>query len=333
MAAETILDLEDLARRYDTQVLREYLLEQEDARDLPPSRRVGEAAEEALEVELQGLLEVPDLRPRCFKRLRLLLLINFVAYWAGVAYCGYACHLRVLEVGLQAMPPLEAGLLAVFLLGTQATVEFAASACLTRHTRVSDTRSLGLRTWDGMAWLTGVGARLAVLLDVQCLALMYRGSRLLFVLSVGTFSFAIGIFVFAVQFRLVCGLFLSRDLFSYDKPDLFFKGRDIHGMLEGTPISARPSAPNDNETLARGDDIPPVNAIKAANCAHFSDLSMLHAVITRVYIPLSCQETQEFILSVSSFSRCFCEDFCCCFLHAVRRLRGIGPSRMLSNAA
>jgi len=174
MAAETILDLEDLARRYDTQVLREYLLEQEDARDLPPSRRVGEAAEEALEVELQGLLEVPDLRPRCFKRLRLLLLINFVAYWAGVAYCGYACHLRVLEVGLQAMPPLEAGLLAVFLLGTQATVEFAASACLTRHTRVSDTRSLGLRTWDGMAWLTGVGARLAVLLDVQCLALISR---------------------------------------------------------------------------------------------------------------------------------------------------------------
>lgn len=49
-----------------------------------------------------------------------------------------------------------------------------------------------------------------------------------------------------------------------------------------------------------------------ANCAHFSDLSMLHAVITRVYIPLRCQETQEFVLSLSSFSRCFCEDVVQC---------------------
>jgi len=319
MAAETILDLEDLARRYDTHVLREYLLEQEEPRELVAARRAGELAEEVLEIDMQAVLDVADLRPRCFRRLRVLLLVNFVAYWAGVAYIGYACHLRVLEVGLQAMPPLDAGLLGVFLLGTQATVEFAVSACLTRQTRASDSRSLGLRTWDAAAWLTGLGARAAVLLDVICLPLMHKGSLLLFFLSAGTFTFAIGLFVFVVQLRLLCGLFWSRDQFSYDKPDLFFKGRDAHGMLEGPPILAL--APTATSTAraepgieggVRGDETPPVNAIKAAGCAHFSDLSMLHVVITRMHIPLSCQETQEFVLSISSFSRCFCEDVVQC---------------------
>lgn len=317
MAAETILDLEDLARRYDTQVLREYLLEQEDVRELQPaSRRAGEAAEEALEAMMPTFFEVDDLRPRCFKTLRILLLMNFLAYWTTVAYCGYACHLRVLERGLQALPPLEAGLLGVFVLGTQGTIEFAASACLTRPTRAGDTRSFSLRKWDAVAWLTGLGARSAVLLDAICLPMMLGGSHLLFVLSSGTFAFAIGIFVFGVQLRLLCGLFISRDQFSYDKPDLFFKGRDAHGMLEGAPIFARPAptaSSYDNEVpVMQGDGAPPVNTIKVANCAHFSDLSMLHAVITRVYIPLRCQETQEFVLSLSSFSRCFCEDVVQC---------------------
>lgn len=314
--SESILDLEDLARRYDTQVLREYLLEQEDVRELQPTARLaGEVAEEAMEAVMPTLFEVHDLRPRCFRRLRILLLVNFVAYWSVVAYCGYACHQRVLERGLSALPPLEAGLLGVSVVWTQGTIEFAAAACLARPTGSRGTL-FGLKTWDSAAWLTGIGARCAVLLDVQCLPLMLRGSALLFVLSAGTFIFAIGIFVLGVQLRLVCGLFCSGDQFSYDKPDLFFKGRVAHGMLEGTPISAR-SAPaaasHDTEVPAvRGDANPPLNAIKAANCAHFSDLSMLHAVLTRVYIPLGCQETQEFVLSLSSFSRCFCEDVVQC---------------------
>mmetsp|Transcript_183330 Transcript_183330/g.581372 ORF Transcript_183330/g.581372 Transcript_183330/m.581372 type:complete len:466 (+) Transcript_183330:103-1500(+) len=56
----------------------------------------------------------------------------------------------------------------------------------------------------------------------------------------------------------------------------------------------------------------PVNTIKMANCAHFSDLGMLHSVLMRLYVPIDCKETQEFIVSASSFSRCFCEDVVQC---------------------
>jgi len=189
------------------------------------------------------------------------------------------------------------------------------AACLTQPARAGGSRGAGFRAWDGAAWIAGLGARTAVLLDVMCLPLMQRGSSLLFLLSGGTFVFAIGLFVFAVQLRLLVGLFLAGDHFSYDKPDLFFKGRDAHGMFDGVPIAARPPLNREDDEhldLPRADRAPPLNTIKAANCAHFSDLSMLHVVLTRLYIPLSCQETQEFIISATSFSRCFCEDVVQC---------------------
>eukprot|EP00415_Alexandrium_ostenfeldii_P001229 UN1229 len=149
----------------------------------------------------------------------------------------------------------------------------------------------------------------------MCLPLMKRASSLLFLLSASTFAFAIGIFVLLLQMRLLVGLFIGSDNFSYDKPDLFFKGRDAHGMLDGVPIAARPPLNRDEDEAMDGlhsDRSPPLNTIKAANCAHFSDLLMLHAVLNRLYIPLSCQETQEFTLSATSFSRCFCEDVVQC---------------------
>jgi len=310
MVAESAIDLEDLARRYDTQVLREYLLEQEEARGTN-----SHATEESAEVQNSFLPEVFDLRPRCFRRLRVLLVVNFVAYWSVVGYCAYANYIRVAELGTSALPPLEVGILGFFALGTQSTLEFAAVACLTQPARASDARSSGLRTWDGVAWVAGLGARTAVLLDAQCLPLMWRGSNLLFLLSSAVFSFSIGIFVFGVQLRLLAGMFCTSDRFSYDKPDLFFKGRDASGATEGTRIAARPPANREDEDLldpARVDRPPPHGAIKAANLAHISDLSMLHGVLVRLYVPLGCQETQEFVTSITSFSRCFCEDVVQC---------------------
>jgi len=328
MAAEGALDLEDLARRYDAQVLREYLLEQEDVRDSAPSTLVlasTEASEDASEIQRPP--EVHDLRPRCFRRLRWLPAINFLNYWITVAYAGYVLYLRVLDGGVRALPPLEACLLQVLMIGSQVILELTVTVCLTQPARASDARSTGFRSWDAVAWLSGAGGRASMLLDVQCLPLMWRGSSLLFLLSSSVFIFAIGIFVFGVQLRQCFGLFCAGDQFSYDKPDLFFKGRDIHGMLEGPPIAARPpvsqeeemrgdpssDALQDQNDLAQALRPPPVNAIKLTNFAHISDLSLLHAVLTRLYIPLHCQETQEFIVSVTSFSRCFCEDViqCC----------------------
>lgn len=308
------LDLEDLARRYDAQVLREHLLEQEEARSAHPMMMV-EATRAQGPQEAQPLPVVHDLRPRCFRRLRWLLLANFLCFWSAAAHCGYSYHARVVEMGLKAAPPLEVSLLTVFVLGTQATVELAVCACLTRPARAMEARSTGFRSWDGAAWLTGMGARASVLLDVQCLPLMRRGSSLLFLLSFATFAFAIGIFVFVVQLRLLAGLFLSRDQFSYDKPDLFLKGRDASGWLEGQPLAALPPGGREDEEQhaeLRGDRVVPVNTVKAANLAHFCDLAMLHGVIARLYIPMSCQETQEFVKSVTSFSRCFCEDVVQC---------------------
>eukprot|EP00931_Biecheleriopsis_adriatica_P090506 TRINITY_DN64485_c0_g1_i1.p1 TRINITY_DN64485_c0_g1~~TRINITY_DN64485_c0_g1_i1.p1 ORF type:complete len:365 (+),score=75.60 TRINITY_DN64485_c0_g1_i1:58-1152(+) len=307
--ADGILDLEDLANRYDTQVLREYLLEQEDGATRP-------ADEDAANTEQPTLPEVHDLRPRCFRRIRALLVVNFLAYWSALCYCGYTFYIRVEEVGTKALPPMEVTLLSVFVLGTQATLEFAAAVCLTQPVRLTDARSAAFTSWDGVAWLTGAGARCAVLLDALCLPLMKRGSGLLFLLSSSTFIFAIGFFVFVVQLRLLCGLFCGRDHFSYDKPDLFFKGRDATGLMESTPIAARPPSHREDEDSrdARLGQAPPVNTIKAANFAHFSDLSLLHAVLRRLYLPMSCQETQEFTLSITSFSRCFCEDVVQCSL-------------------
>jgi len=314
-AGDGALDLEDLARRYDAQVLREHLLEQEEARNAHPMMMV-EAPRAQGPQEAQPLPVVHDMRPRCFRRLRWLLLANFLCYWSAVAHCGYSYHVRVAEMGLKAPPPLEVSLLTVFVLGTQATVELAVCACLTRPARAMEARSTGFRSWDGAAWLTGMGARTSVLLDVQCLPLMRRGSSLLFLLSLATFAFAIGIFVFVVQLRLLAGLFLARDHFSYDKPDLFLKGRDARGWLEGQPLAALPPGGREDEEHAelRGDRVVPVNTVKAANFAHFCDFAMLHGVITRLYVPMSCQETQEFTLSITSFSRCFCEDVVQCSL-------------------
>merc|ERR1712032_170560 len=57
---------------------------------------------------------------------------------------------------------------------------------------------------------------------------------------------------------------------------------------------------------------PPHSTIKVANLAQLSDLSLLHAVLMRLYVPLSCQESQEFVVSITSFSRCLCEDVIQC---------------------
>mmetsp|Transcript_109073 Transcript_109073/g.314168 ORF Transcript_109073/g.314168 Transcript_109073/m.314168 type:complete len:368 (+) Transcript_109073:90-1193(+) len=318
MSSDNLDTLEDLARRYDTQVLREYLLEQEEQREAlgPRPGNSGSFAGDDQAAQGPPWSEIHEMRPKCFRRLRWLLFLNFFVYWATVAYGGYSCHLRVLEQGLRALPPLETGLLGVFVLGTQGTLEFAASAVLTRPARAADALGTGFRCWDGAAWLTGLGARTAVLLDVLCLPIIHRGSALLFLLSAGTFAFAIGTFVLCVQMRLLCGLFCSGDHFSYDKPDLFFKGRDALGMCDSAPIAALPPALLDEEEeevdAIRFERAPPVNTIKVANFAHFSDLGMLHSVVTRLYIPVSCQETQEFIKSASNFSRCFCEDVVQC---------------------
>lgn len=325
MAAEGALDLEDLARRYDAQVLREYLLEREDARDIVASTLVHFSTEDAAEVQRPP--EAYDLRLRCFRRLRLMLVINFLNFWITVAYAGYAMYLRVMEGGIQALPPLEAWLLQVLMIGSQVTLELTAVVCLTQPARASDARNGGFRSWDAVAWLAGAGGRASILLDVQCLPLMWRGSNLLFLLSFTVFVFAIGIFVFGVQLRQFCGLFCDGDHFSYDKPDLFFKGRDADGMLENPPIAAPPPASleeeiggdpsshptQDQSDLATAHRPPPVSVIKIANFAHISDLSLLHVVLSRLYMPLHCQETQEFIVSATSFSRCFCEDViqCC----------------------
>jgi len=313
--AEVVLDLEDLAGRYDAQVLREYLLHRQDAASTAAGARAGGVVQQLEIRQAQPWPEAHDLKPSSFRLLRTLLALNFFAYWATVVCCTYVYYFRILEYGMGALPPLYVGLLGVFMLGTQSTLEFAAAACLAQPAQVAaGAPSLGFRGWDGMAWLAGASARAAVLLDAMCLPLMRYGSSLLFLLSVGTFMFAIGLFVFTVQLRLLVGLFCTQDRFSYDKPDLFFRGRDIHGMVEGTPIAARPPARRDEDhlELPPGYQSPPVNAIKAANCAHFSDLSLLHAVISRIYIPLSCQGTQEFVISATSFSRCFCEDIVQC---------------------
>lgn len=305
--SETALDLEDLASRYDTQVLREYLLEQEDG---------GSRPEQVEDADQATLPDIYDLRSRCFRRIRALLVVNFLAYWSTAIYCGYSFYLRVEEVGTKALPPMEVALAPVFLLGTQATLELAAAVCLTQPVRLGDVRSSGLTSWDMLAWLAGAGARCSLLLDILCLPLMKRGSKLLFLLSASTFIFSIGIFVFAVQLRLLIGMFCSRDHFSYDKPDLFFKGRDSSGLMEGTPIAARPPAhreDEDSQDLRLG-RATPVNTIKAANFAHLNDLSLLHLVLRRHYVPISCQETQEFTISIASFSRCFCEDVVQCSL-------------------
>lgn len=308
-----VLDLEDLASRYDAQVLREYLLEQEDGAAARDDAIVGNDSEATTQA---SLTEVHDLRPRCFRRLRVLLVANCLAYWAVVFHCGSSFYSQVEEAGLKTLPSLEIALLCVFVLGTQGTLELAAGLCLTHPVRSADVRSSGFTSWDGIAWLTGAGARSAVMLDVLCLPLMKRGSALLYFLSASTFLFAIGIFVVAVQLRLILGLFCGRDHFSYDKPDLFFKGRDFTGLMDSSPIAARPPANRQEEDAMdlRLGRSPPVNAIKAANFAHVSDLALIHAVLKRLYIPMSCQESQEFVLSVTSFSRCFCEDVVQCSL-------------------
>lgn len=353
----SIQDLEDLARRYDHRVLREYLhhierdgtgglgleLSSNLANSAPSSAVPTEdttnnaSGDEPAEALVPVCPEVYHVRPRFLGCLRILLVMNFVVYWSSVAFCGYMCHLRVSELGLKALPPLEVSLLGTLVLGTQATLEFAASAGLTQPAGVDDAQSTGFRTWDGVAWLVGAGSRCAILLDVQVLPLLWQGSHLLFYLSAGVFLFSIGIFVFGVQLRLLCGLCCAADQFAYDKPDLFFKGRDTHCTSETLPFAARPptarevvvrsSTATPPRTTASGSsagreeealqplqtDVPmPLGTIKVANLAHISDLMMLHVVLTRLYIPIGCQESQEFVLSITSFSRCFCEDVIQC---------------------
>lgn len=328
MAHQSILDLEDLARRYDAQVLREYLLEQEltgsDNDDMvDDARRVAEVVADT-ELPLNQRLEAHDLKPRCFRRLRLFIVTTFIAFWATVLYGGYAYKLEVEERGPTALPPLEVSLIGVLLLGTQATLELAVSALLTQPSRREG--GGGFRCWDILAWFVGIGARATILLDVQVLAVLHSASSLLFVLSLGVFTFAIGFCVFVVQLRLLVGLFWPQDLFAYDKPDLFFKGADACSWRDATRGASMAAASvEDGLTSSEGifgaTDRPPsinavklINTMKVVNAAHLCDISMLHAVLVRLYVPIGCQETQEFVVSATSFSRCFCEDVVQCIV-------------------
>merc|ERR1712187_396435 len=77
-------------------------------------------------------------------------------------------------------------------------------------------------------------------------------------------------------------------------------------------LNGRDDEEQDQPEPWRIDRPPPAATIKVANLAHLSDLSLLHAVITRLYVPIGSQESQEFVISITSFSRCFCEDIIQC---------------------
>merc|ERR1719379_2602220 len=109
MTESNILDLEDLARRYDPQILREYLhtMDQEGSGGLGLELSIRSATAgttgEAPESDSQDPAHPPwpavhDMRPRCARWLRLVLVANFLAYWSAVAYCGHAFHVRVKEL-------------------------------------------------------------------------------------------------------------------------------------------------------------------------------------------------------------------------------------------
>eukprot|EP00929_Paragymnodinium_shiwhaense_P081075 TRINITY_DN42354_c0_g1_i2.p1 TRINITY_DN42354_c0_g1~~TRINITY_DN42354_c0_g1_i2.p1 ORF type:complete len:360 (+),score=59.52 TRINITY_DN42354_c0_g1_i2:90-1169(+) len=310
MAADNALDLEELAHRYDAQVLREFLLEQGGGqRDAQRSPAIPE--------------QVFEPRIRCLNRLCLLLVFNVFSFWSVMCYCTYSFYLRIAEEGINSWPPIDAVLAGFFLLGTQATLEFACSACLLSQSRpVDEGPGLqtwagglgGLKMWDLGGWCTGLGARSALLLDAQCLALMWHASDILFAVSSSVFFFSVVVFVFLVQIRSIIGLFCSGDRFSYDKPDLFFKGRDLYGGMDGTRISALPALGTADELEVTVDRQPHPRVLKCTNLAQLCDLQMLHFVLVRQHIPLRYQETQEFVSSVTAFARCFCEDLVQCSL-------------------
>eukprot|EP00927_Polykrikos_kofoidii_P066016 TRINITY_DN61696_c0_g1_i1.p1 TRINITY_DN61696_c0_g1~~TRINITY_DN61696_c0_g1_i1.p1 ORF type:complete len:363 (+),score=50.13 TRINITY_DN61696_c0_g1_i1:325-1413(+) len=313
MATESALDLEDLARRYDTQVLREFLLNE---------RREAIVVEASREVQ-----RVCELRPRHFRFLRFALVLNFFVYWIAGAYSCYSFYQKVAVDGLDSLPSVQPSLVVFFTLGTQSTLELATVIFMSQPSSIgTETPISGLRDWDVVAWIAGLGARTSVLLDLQCIPLYWRGSSLLFLLSVSVYSFAIGIFVFGVQLRLLLGLFCGADSFSYDKPDLFFKGRDAQAIVEAVDAAPPPTEDNEDEPepavptgrqaleVAQVDRPMLRGAVKIANMAHLSDFAMLHASLVRLYIPVESRESQEFTSSVTSFSRCFCEDIIQCCL-------------------
>merc|ERR1712048_1214502 len=103
------------------------------------------------------------------------LLINFIGYWSVVAYCAYAFRNHIAEGvdGAKSLPPLEVSLLGLMTLSTQSTLEFAAVACLTQPARAKDPHISGLRVWDCVAWVVGLGARATIMLDALCLPLVW----------------------------------------------------------------------------------------------------------------------------------------------------------------
>ena len=93
----------------------------------------------------------------------------------------------------------------------------------------------------------------------------------------------------------------------------------LEPRTEGTPIAARPpshhaeeapsfrsqapgSSGHSGSASRKGHTCPcpiwagassgQVNTLKAANFAHLNDLALLHLVLRRHYVPISCQETQ-----------------------------------------
>lgn len=308
---ENLLELEDLLRRYDVQVLREYLLNQEQLR-----HHVGGSAGNTLHAfqgggQSQENRFVPeeryDLRPRLARLMRILLTANFAAYWGTVFYCSCTYAFRLSEFGIKAALPLKTGLLAILCLSLQSITEFVLCVVLTRPVRQSGHQSgrcAGFVPWDGFAWLVGLSARSVILLDAQLLPLMWHTSGLLFTISASVFVFAIGIFVLTVQLRLLIGMYCEVDRFSFDKPHFFFKW--VRGRT-ARMVAAAPEAVPFNHPAPSG-------TTQIVNCAHLCDFAMLHDVMIRFYIPLASREDQEFVASLASFSRCFCEDIVQCTL-------------------
>lgn len=142
-------------------------------------------------------------------------------------------------------------------------------------------------TWDIYGLILGALQRSTIYVDVLTCAIFWRDAPILGYLSSLILLFAVGIFIFLYQIRMMLSLFRSRDAFSFEKPDLFFKSEDSQPF-------ARPH---------------PAPSIKVANCAMIWDFTFLGGVLLRYYIPMiDGVESQEFAISINSIARCFCED-------------------------
>ncbi|KAF4674200.1 hypothetical protein FOL47_009606 [Perkinsus chesapeaki] len=323
-----LLDLRDLGRRYDSRVLRQWLMDQEIEQELAglegiPSR---DDASQALVRNYEHF----DLQLTAYKVIGVAMLagglttaaslmvaavvFNSSDAWEGLGDPRKLADICATTPSIASVAPWLSAMV------ISSAFEIAAVMWLVRQSH--------LETWDYIGLVCGVSSRMVILMDVLSLVLFYRCTGSLFLTYIIVWALSVGVGQLLPMLRSLCALVRRRDLYSLTGTSAFgpvsllwpgswcksYSGPPGHIQLRGDGGGGAGGGPNRD-----GANGPPARlaflqgnhtpagwyATKLWHAAQYSGWHSLSSVLLRLYVPISAMDACEFGRSIQSYMRCY----------------------------